>query len=63
MIKNLSAMQEPQETQVRSLGQEDPPEKGIATHSSILAWRIPWTEEPGRLQSVGCKESDMTEAS
>ena len=63
MIKNLSAMQEPQETQVRSLGQEDPLEKGIATHSSILAWRIPWTEEPGRLQSVGCKESDMTEAS
>ena len=63
VIKNLSAMQEPQETQVRSLGQEDPPEKGIATHSSILAWRIPWTEEPGRLQSVGCKESDMTEAS
>ena len=61
MIKNLSAMQEPQETQVRSLGQEDPLEKGIATHSSILAWRIPWTEEPGRLQSVGCKESDMTE--
>ena len=41
-----------QETQVRSLGWEDPLEKGIATHSSILAWRIPWTEEPGRLQSM-----------
>ena len=39
--------------QVRSLGQEDPLEKGMATHSSILAWRIPWTEEPGRLQSIG----------
>ena len=42
-----------QDTQVRSLGQEDPLEKGMATHSSILAWRIPWTEEPGRLQSMG----------
>ena len=42
-----------QETQVRSLGQEDPREKGMATHSSILAWKIPWTEEPGRLQSMG----------
>ena len=41
-----------QETQVQSLGWEDPLEKGIATHSSILAWRIPWTEEPGRLQSM-----------
>ena len=48
MIKNLPAMQE---TQVRFLGQEDPLEKGKATHSSILSWRIPWTEEPGRLQS------------
>ena len=46
MVKNLPAMQE---TQVRSLGQEDPLEKGMATHSSILAWRIPWTEEPGGL--------------
>ena len=44
-----------------SLGQEDPPEKEMATHSSILAWRIPWTEEPGRLQSVGSQESDTTE--
>ena len=41
-----------QETQVPSLGQEDPLEKGMATHSSILAWRIPWTEEPGGLQSM-----------
>ena len=41
------------ETQVRSLGQEDPLEKGMATHSSILAWRVPWTEEPGGLQSMG----------
>ena len=42
-----------QETRVRSLGWEDPLEKGMATHSSILAWRIPWTEEPGGLQSMG----------
>ena len=46
MVKNLSAMQEIQETWVRSLGWEDPLEKEIATHSSIFAWRIPWTEEP-----------------
>ena len=50
MVKNLPAMQE---TWVRSLGQEDVLEKRMATHSSILAWRIPWTEEPGGLQSVG----------
>ena len=42
-----------QEIQIQSLGQEDPLEKGMATHSSILAWRIPWTEEPGRLQFMG----------
>ena len=48
--------------QVPSLGQEDPLEKEMATHSSILAWKIPWTEEPGELQSLGRKESDMTEA-
>ena len=48
MVKSLPAMQE---TQVQSLGQEDPLDKGMATHSNILAWRIPWTEEPGRLQS------------
>ena len=46
---------------VRSLGQEDLLEKGMVTHSSILAWRIPWTEEPGGLQSMGSKEPDMTE--
>ena len=50
MVKNLPAMQE---TQVLSLGGEDPLEKEVATHSSILAWRIPWTEEPGRLQFMG----------
>ena len=49
-IKGLPAMQE---TQVQSLGWEDPLEKEMATHSSILAWRIPWTEEPGKLQSTG----------
>ena len=49
-VKNLSAMQE---TQVWSLGGEDPIEKGMATHSSIIAWRIPWTEESDRLQSMG----------
>ena len=52
-IENLPAMQETQEAQVQSLGQEDPLEEGMATHSSILAWRIPWSEEPGRLQSIG----------
>ena len=49
-VKNRPAKQE---TRVRSLGQEDPLEEGMATHSSILAWRIPWTEEPGGLQSMG----------
>ena len=49
MVKNLSAMQE---TQVLSLRREDPLEKGMAIHSSILAWRIPWTEKPHRLESV-----------
>ena len=50
MVKNLPEMQE---TRLRSLGQEDPLEKGMAAHSGILTWRIPWTEEPGRLQSMG----------
>ena len=50
-----------QETRVWALGREDPLEKGMATHSSILAWRIPWTEEPGGLQSMGHKELDMIE--
>ena len=54
-VKNPLAMQETQETQVQSLGREDPLEEGMATHSSILASRIPWTEEPGRLQSTGLK--------
>ena len=49
MVKNLPAVQE---TQVQSLGQEDPLEKEMGTHSSILAWRIPWTEEPSRLPSM-----------
>ena len=49
MVKNLSVIQDTQETQVQSLDGEDPLEEGMATHSSILAWRIPWTEEPGRL--------------
>ena len=59
MVKNLPAMQG---TWVRSPGQKDPMEKGLATHSSILAWKIPWTEEPGRLQSMGLKKWDTTEA-
>ena len=53
VVKNPPAMQEPQETWVRSLGQEDPLGEGMATHSSVLAWRIPWTEEPEGLQSMG----------
>ena len=53
VVKNLPAVQELQETWVWSLGQEDPLEKGMATHYSILAWRIPWTEEPSGLQSMG----------
>ena len=59
-VKNLPVIWE---TRVLSLGWEDPLEKGMATHSSILAWRIPWTEEPGRLQSNGLarvQELDMT---
>ena len=52
-VKNLPAMQESQKRQVRSLGQEDPLEKEMATHSSILVWRIPRTEESGGLQSIG----------
>ena len=57
-LKHLPAMWE---TWVRSLGWEDPLEKEMATHSSVLAWRIPWTEELGGLQSMGRKESDTTE--
>ena len=59
MVKNLPAMQE---TRVHSLGQEDPLEEEMATHFSILAWKIPWTEEPGGLYSPwGGRESDMME--
>ena len=58
MVKNLSAMRE---TRIRSLGQEDFLEKEMTTHSNILAWEIPWTQEPGQLQSVGSqKELDTT---
>ena len=53
VVNNLPAMQETQERKVHSLGQEDPLEESMATHSNILAWRIPWTEETGGLQSVG----------
>ena len=56
-VKNLPAMQE---IWVQFLGQEDSLEKGMATHYSILAWRIPWTKDPGRLQSLGLQESDTT---
>ena len=56
-VKNLPAMQE---TQVQSLGREDPLEKEMATHSSIFAWGIPWTEKPGGLQSLELQELDMT---
>ena len=58
MVKNLSAMQE---TQVRSLGLEDPLEEEMATHSSILAWRIPWTEKTAGYNPGGHKQSDTTE--
>ena len=60
-VKNLPVMRERQETQVQSLGWGDPLEKGMATYSSILAWRIPRTEEPGGLQSTG-SQRDTTEA-
>ena len=57
-VKNLPAMQD---TGVPSLGRENPLEEEMATHSSILGWRIPWTEEPGRLQSMGLQELNTTE--
>ena len=57
-VKNLPAMGD---TQVQSLHQEDPLEKELATHSSILAWEIPWTEDSGRIQFLGLQEFDMTE--
>ena len=58
IVKNLPAVQE---TRVQSLGWEDSLEKGVATHASILAWRIPWTEEPGGLQSIGSQRVRHTE--
>ena len=58
LVKNPLAIWE---SWVRSLGWEDPLEKGMETHSSVLPWTIPWTEEPGGLQSMGCKESETTE--
>ena len=58
MVKNLPAIWE---TWVQSLGWEDPLEEGMATHSSILSWRIPWTEEPGSYSPWGCNELDTTE--
>ena len=57
MVKNPQAIQE---TWIRSLGQEDALGEGMATHSSILAWRIPWMEDPGRLQYMGLQEFDTT---
>ena len=61
MVQRLKRLPAVWETWVQSLGREDPLEKEMAIHSSILAWRIPWTEEFGGLQSTGRKESDMTE--
>ena len=58
MVNNPPAVQEPQEMWVRSLGQEDPLEEGMTTPSSVLAWRIPWMEEPDRLESIWTEEPD-----
>ena len=58
-VKNHLPMQEKQEMQVRSLGQEDPLEEKMETHSSIFAWKIPWTEDPGRLAVLGIMKSRM----
>ena len=60
-VKNPPAVQETQEIRAQSLGRDDLLEEEMETHSSILAWKIPWTEEPGGLQSLGLQESDMTE--
>ena len=59
MVQTVKSPPVKQETQVQSLGQEGPLEKGMATHSSILAWIIPWTKEPGGLQSVGVSKNQM----
>ena len=61
-VKNPPAQQETQETWIRSLGWGDALEEGVAIHCSILAWRIPWTEGPGRLQSIGSQSVNVTEA-
>ena len=61
VVKNLPAMQEPQEMMGQSLGWEYPLKEGMTTHYSILAWRISWTEEPGGLQFLGVQRVDMTE--
>ena len=61
MVKNPPAVQEMQEMWVQSLGQENPLEKEMATHSSILVWEIPWSEEPGELQSIGLQETNTAE--
>ena len=53
VVKDVPTNQEMQQTGVQSLSQEDPLDEGMATHASILAWRLPWTEKPGRLQSIG----------
>ena len=63
MVKNLPANAGDNQMQVRSLGEEDPPEEEMATHSSILSWRIPWTEEPGGLQSMELSESQIRQSS
>ena len=63
MVKNLSEMQRTQVVWVQSLSWEDPLKEGIATHSSIIAWEIPWTESVAGYSTKGCKESDMTELS
>ena len=60
-VMNPPAEQETQETQVQSLGQEDPLEEEMSTHSNILTWEIPWTEEPSGYSPWGCKESDTTQ--
>ena len=61
VAERLKCLPATQETRVRSLGWEDPLEKEMAIHASTIAWKIPWTEKPGRLQSRGCKESETTE--
>ena len=60
-VKNLAATQETQQMGIQFLGLEDAPEEGTAPHSTALAWRIPWTEEPGRLQSTGLQKSQTTD--